>query len=89
MEEKINFIRLVINNPTLVFGKTKVQIKTELEKQKYTRIEQLLSMPIYSWSGEKIKELEKNINSLHVEIQVLEKKTKQKLWNEDLENLIL
>lgn len=89
VQEKIAFIKLVLDEPEFIFRKSKNVIKEQLIQREFVRIDQLLGMPIYWWTEEKIQELEKEKDELIKEIAVLEVKTAEILWNEDLETLKL
>jgi DNA topoisomerase-2 len=88
VKEKIRFIRLVIEKPETVFRKSKSQIQKELVENGFIHIDTLLTLPIYSWSEEKIKEYEKERDSIQQEIEKLSKQTPEQLWNKDLEELL-
>jgi len=87
VQEKIRFITLVIEKPETVFRKTKSQIQKDLVENGFIHTDLLLTLPIYSWSEEKIKEYEKERNQIRKDIQELSEKTPEQLWNNDLEDL--
>lgn len=87
VNEKIAFIRLVLDEPDLLFRKTKKVIEESLKERQFKRTDQLLGMPIYWWTEEKILELECNAENLEKEIEILTGKQPQDLWTADLKEL--
>lgn len=71
LDEKIRFIRLVMEQPDIVFRQSKKQITQVLEQREFQHIDLLIQMPIYNWSTEKIEELDqeqKNVQSRYDEL---------------------
>jgi DNA topoisomerase-2 len=87
LDEKIRFIELVLKYPEIVFRQTRKYIQTELEKREFKHIDSLIQMPIYSWSMEKIKELETEYSKLKKQYDIIDSKTETQLYIEDLEQL--
>ena len=87
LNEKIRFIQLVLKSPEIVFRQTRKYIQTELEKREFKHIDSLIQMPIYSWSIEKIKELETEYSKLKKQYDIIDSKTETQLYIEDLEQL--
>lgn len=88
LTEKLKFISLVLENPHIVFKKTKEQIRQKLDQHGLYRLDILLSMPVSQWSEEKIDELHAEINKVQSNIQILQQKTAESIWNDDLEELV-
>jgi DNA topoisomerase-2 len=85
--EKIKFITLVIEDPNVIFRQTKHVIQQNLEAKGFTRIDSLLSMSMYSWTLEKITELQKELDKVQSNYHNLEAKSPAQLWTKDLELL--
>lgn len=87
VQEKIRFILWVMEHPEKVFRKSKTQIQNELVENGFVHTDVLLALPIYAWSEEKIKECEKERDTIQKEIRELSAKSPEQLWNKDLEEL--
>lgn len=97
--EKINlnkskwiFVKNIVDNKIEINNKTKKQIISQIEKfDKIITIngsyDYLLSMPIYSLSKEKLKEIKDEINRLESIFKTLKDKKLEELWLEDLETI--
>lgn len=87
LNEKIKFISLVIEEPMLIFRQTKQVIQQQLISRNFIRIDSLLSMSMYSWTFEKISELQKELDKVQNDYYHLESKSPAQLWSKDLEIL--
>lgn len=87
LEEKIRFIRLVCETPEVVFRKTKNIIESTLKEMNYKYVSQLLNIPIYWWSEEKIQELTDEFEKILSDLEKLEATTPQELWTNELYSL--
>jgi DNA topoisomerase-2 len=90
---KVKFILMIVEKKLEINNKKKSEIESQLEKQKFTKIDNsynyLLSMPIYNLTNEKIEELKKQEKEKQTEFDTLIEKTPEKLWTTDLEILEL
>jgi DNA topoisomerase-2 len=87
LSEKIRFIRLVLDQPDIVFRQTRKYITQTLEQKGFKHIDILIQMPIYNWSVEKIQELEKERESLQAKFKALESQLERQLFAQDLKQL--
>ena len=84
LEEKIRFIQLVLDNPDIVFRRTKKEIFTELKERMFTQVETLIQLPIYNWSTEKIEEYKQDLRQLNQQYETYNEKIIQQLYTDDL-----
>jgi DNA topoisomerase-2 len=84
LDEKIRFIQLVLDNPDVIFRRTKKEIYTELQERMFTQVDSLIQLPIYNWSTEKIKEYTQDLKQLNQQHEIYNQKTIQELYTEDL-----
>lgn len=89
---KIRFINEFIENKIKIIRVKKVDIETQLVDRNYPKFEgnydYLLKMPIYNLSEEKIEEFENKLAKIKSELDSIDSKTIQQLWNEDLSLLL-
>jgi DNA topoisomerase-2 len=89
-ENKVRFITAVIDDSSVVSGKTKKQLEAWLKKEEFDMVDEsynyLINMPIYSLTTDRVKDLNKQLVSLQKELDSTSKKTNKKMWLEDLEN---
>lgn len=87
-ENKVRFIKAIIEDSSLVANKKKKQVEDWLKKDEYDEIDAsydyLLRMPIYSLTEEKINELEKELSLLNKSLASTKSKTPKNMWLEDL-----
>lgn len=88
ISEKLRFVLLVINDQIIIFKKKKSDIINELTKHKFIEHDYLLSMPLYKFTHEEVEALQKNLNDLKYELNILLSKTPKDLWNADLDKLL-
>jgi DNA topoisomerase-2 len=84
LDEKIRFIQLVLDNPDVIFRRTKKEIYTELQERMFTQVDSLIQLPIYNWSTEKIKEYTQDLKQLNQQYEIYNQKTIQELYTEDI-----
>lgn len=91
VDNKIRFLTEIIEGTFVVYRRSKKEINANLEEKKYSKYEgtfdYLTSMPIYSFTNEKIQELEEKSKNLKTQIQTLEGKTILRLLSDDLKSL--
>ena len=97
MKYKVKFIKEIIKKTLVINNKKKAIIENELEEKKYPRMgkslknevsyDYLLGMNLYSLTREKVEELEKQKQDKEELYTNLKKKTPEKLWEEDLDEL--
>jgi DNA topoisomerase-2 len=89
---------MVVEKKLDISNKKKVDIEALLEKHKFPMIgknkddtklsfDYLLNMPMYSLSNEKIEELKENEKEKQEEYNVLNNKSVEKIWMDELEIL--
>ncbi|KAG0442401.1 DNA topoisomerase 2 [Dictyocoela muelleri] len=92
VENKVRFIKAVVDGELIVQKRKTAVISLELEQKNYLKIEDsydyLLNMSIKSMTVEKIDELQNEYENMCKEYQLLLKKTPNELWREDLEVFI-
>mgnify|MGYP000846768715 CR=1 FL=1 len=87
-ENRLRFIKAVIDKPLLLVNKKKADVEKWLKKEEFDEFESydyLLKMPMYSLTIEKFNDIEKEYQNLKKEFDILEKKTPKKLWLDDLD----
>lgn len=87
---KMKFIEEVLDNKIVVYRKKRDDIVAQLTKKKYpildNNYEYLLSLPIHSFTYEKIEELKEKIMNKEEEIASLDSKDEKELWKEELDD---
>ncbi len=84
LSEKARFVNLIINEELVINKKKKDDLYNELTQLKFTIIEDLLNMKIYSLTREKIDEINNEIQKLKNEYTELLNKSPKDLWLEEL-----
>ncbi|WUR02388.1 DNA topoisomerase 2 (TOP2) [Vairimorpha necatrix] len=87
-ENKVRFIRLVVNDELIINKRKRAEIKENLENLNFLPFDNfnyLLSMEICSLTEERIDKLNKEYLESKNEYETLLKKTPKDLWNEDLD----
>jgi DNA gyrase/topoisomerase IV subunit B len=92
LNSKARFIRKYIDGELDINKKSKDVVINLLEKNKFPLVEDsynyLLSLPMSSLTLERIKALEKECESKQAELIFIKSKSKQQLWEIDLDELI-
>lgn len=83
LEETFKFIMDVINEKVNIKLK-RSEVEKLLKSLKYTQIDKLLSLPLYSLTEDKAKELEKKWKEKTKELEAMKKETPKTLWLRDL-----
>jgi DNA gyrase/topoisomerase IV subunit B len=89
VSEKLRFVLLVIDDKIVVFKKKKIEIAEELTKHKFKEHDYLLAMQLYKFTNEEVDFLKKELLDLKEELKILLGTTVKKLWNDDLDKLII
>ena len=90
---KMKFIEEVLDDKIVVYRKKRDDIIAQLVKKKYpiqdndSKYEYLLSLPIHSFTYEKIEELKEKIKNKEDEIHKLDSKDEKELWEDELNEL--
>lgn len=90
---KMKFIEEVLDDKIVVYRKKRDDIIAQLVKKKYpildndSKYDYLLSLPIHSFTYEKIEELKEKITNKEEEIHELDSKDEKELWEEELNEL--
>jgi DNA topoisomerase-2 len=91
-ENKIRFIMGIINEDFVIYKKSKKDIISILEKQKFEKIQgdynYLLDMKMTSFSKEKIEELQKKLQNNEQLLLEISNKNEKQILVEDLNNLL-
>lgn len=91
VDNKIRFLTEIIEGTFVVYRRSKKDINADLETKDYSKHEgsfdYLTGMPIYSFTNEKIEELEEKSKKLKKQIEELEGKTILRLLSDDLKSL--
>lgn len=88
LENKVRFIRAVIEGKLVINNRSRVSITADLDTMKFDRYddyEYLLGMKISSLTKERIERLNKEYEDVRTEYEILAGKTAQQLWNEDID----
>ena len=90
-ENKIRFIKETISQEILVSELTKKQLEDTLESREYMQhndsYNYLIEIPIYKQTKDEVTKLEGEIQSCRDEYDVIDKKTIENMWLDDLEKL--
>ena len=88
LTQKINFIRLIVNEELIIYKKKKDVIVSELKKRKFGMVDggydYLLKMELYNLTDEKINELDTAHKKTKLALDTLEQTSIQDLWLQDL-----
>jgi DNA topoisomerase II len=90
IQEKFRFIKMVIDKNIKIFKKSKIEIKQQLQHNKFKKInhsyDHLLGIKLHAFTLEKLNELKNKINNTTNELNVLENKHINDMWKEDLDS---
>jgi len=93
LKNKIRFLTEIIDGKLVVYKKSKKELDVILNNGKYLKIENsynyLTSMPIYSFTKEKIEELNTKINNISAKLTDITNKNNKNILSDDLEKLDL
>lgn len=81
------FVSEVVAGTVDVKSKSKKELEKLLSDKEYGSIDKLVSMPIYSLTTDKIKELEKKLADKRSELEEMRKETPITVWDKDLAEL--
>ena len=91
LDDKIRFIKMVVDNKLVVFKRKKQDIIDDLKRHKFPLVDKtydyLLGIKLYLLTEESIAEFENKKATLKAQISSLESKTVPDLWKKDLENI--
>jgi DNA topoisomerase-2 len=91
LSNKIKFIKYIINRKLKINNQPKIDIIKVLDKYGFNKInnnyDYLLSMPIYSLTMEKVKELDNKYKLMVDELNKIKIVTEGKMWLGDLKEL--
>lgn len=91
LKNKIKFLEMIMNNEIVVYRKTKLEIEKILDGLDFHKIENnynyLISLPIYSFTKEKIENLSNKFVEVNNALQSIQSKNAKTILLEDLENL--
>ena len=89
---KVKFIEEIISETIVVFKKPKKEIEAQLRDKNYPQVEgnwnYLVSLPIYTFSLEKITELKQKLESTQLELETIQAKSTSELWEDDLSTFV-
>ena len=91
---KMKFIEDVLEDRIVINRKKREEIVAQLIKRKYpnmgdTKYDYLLTMPIHSFTYEKIEELKEKINNKETEMITLDSKSEKSIWLDELDEFKL
>ena len=89
---KMKFIEDVLTNKIIINRKKREDIVAQLVKRKYPNMgdekyDYLLTLPIHSFTYEKIEELKEKIKNKETELKLLQDKSEKVIWLEELDEL--
>lgn len=87
LENKIQFIDLVMKNTIKLNHKNKKELIKVLEKHKFLFIDKLIEIPVYHFTNEEKTKLEKELDKCIKIIIYYKNVTENKLFKEDLKNV--
>lgn len=92
MNQKVRFIRCIMDETLLVFKRKKDDIITSLTDMEFLQhngsYEYLLSMQIHSFTEEKIDRMNQELKSLQAQLDELNGSTVSKLWRKELDHFL-
>jgi len=93
IESKIKFINYIINEKIVVFNKKKDFIISQIEKVgDLVKIDNswdyLLELKLWTFTDERIRDLNELCSKLTTELNILKKKTISEIWTSELNNII-
>lgn len=86
LHETYKFIKEVIKG-TIDVRLKKAEVEKVLKQKKYTYIDRLLALPIYSLTEDKAKEIEKKWKAILAELEAMKNTTPEQIWSKDLDEL--
>ena len=92
LDSKIRFIKAIIAEQIIIFNKPKLFVINQIEKMgNFIKIDNsfdyLLNLKIYTFTSEKIKDLEDKHKVMTAELEILKKTTIETTWNSELTHL--
>jgi len=88
-ENKIRFITEYISRKVIVYELTKQQLEEYFEKENYLKIDgnfgYLMNIPVYKLTKDEMMKLNKELESLKEQYELIKNKTIQQIWMEDIE----
>ena len=89
ISNKTRFILMVVNDELVVNKRKRSDLEKDLEKNKFPKssYDYLLALPIYNLTFEKIEELKKQEQEKESQYKLLNKKTADSIWKEELVEL--
>ena len=91
LSNKIRFIEAIISGDLVVYRRPKKEIIDDLKKSKYKQVngsyDYLISIPIYSFTSEKIDELTTKHSNVELVLSEIENKTEEMILEEDILSL--
>lgn len=87
LQEIYKFIQEVIKGTIVLKNRKKSEVEEELKSKKYTIIERLLGMPMYSITSDKAAEIEKKWKEKTKELEAMKTATPESVWLQDIEEL--
>lgn len=91
LENKIRFLKEIMNGELIIYKKTKTEIETLLTEKKYDKDENtfnyLIGMPIYSFTKEKLEKLNKEYKIAKSNYINIKNKDNKQILVDDLEKL--
>lgn len=93
LDSRRKFIQLVVESKIIIYKQSKVKIIEQIQSHKLEKIDSsydyLLSLPLYSFTLEKIKELDSKMEKIKNDINTTSKKTEKSILIDDLEDVII
>ena len=94
LESKVRFIDGIIKKKLDIFNKTKDNIVSILEKNKFIKLKDeppfdyLIRMPFYSITKEKVQSLKEQFDKKQEEYNLIKKKKIENMWLDDLHSVL-
>jgi DNA gyrase/topoisomerase IV subunit B len=90
LSEKMRFIQLVMDGELVVFKRRKIEIVENLETLNFSKIDNnydyLINISLSSFTQDRLDDLEKQIVNSKEELCIMESKSSNDLWIEDLDS---
>jgi len=90
LAEKMRFIQMVMDNEIVVFRRKKVDIIGDLETKRFEKIDNnydyLINISLSSFTDGRLSDLKKQIEESKNELNILNSKSSNDLWVEDLDS---
>jgi DNA topoisomerase-2 len=87
LKNRRRFLKKVMNDELVLRNRDEESILADMKRMEFTDIENLLALPVRSFSSQKISALDSKIDELRVKIEETTRATEKQLWLNDLNSI--